>query len=47
MGLKSQYFADKLMYAGFHHATRAGVSIGVEDMVVPEDKNKLCSAEDK
>ena len=31
-------FADQLMYTGFRFATMAGVSIGVDDMVVPEQK---------
>ena len=34
-------FSDKLMYAGFEYSSRAGVSIGVEDMVVPEDKTRI------
>ena len=34
-------FSDKLMYAGFAYSSRAGVSIGVEDMVVPEDKTRI------
>ncbi|MGF1614350.1 MAG: DNA-directed RNA polymerase subunit beta' [Gammaproteobacteria bacterium] len=34
-------FADKLMYTGFSYATRAGISIGVEDMVVPEEKKAI------
>ena len=37
-------FADQLMYTGFHYATRAGVSIGVDDMIVPEQKQKILSA---
>src|SRR5690606_6263324 len=28
----------------FHYATRAGVSIGVDDMVVPEEKSKIIAA---
>jgi DNA-directed RNA polymerase subunit beta' len=45
MGLKETViFADRLMYTGFHHATRAGVSIGVDDMVVPDDKVKILAA---
>jgi len=45
MGLKETViFADRLMYTGFHHATRAGVSIGVDDMVVPEDKVKILTS---
>jgi len=35
---KTVVFADRLMYMGFGYATRAGVSIGVNDMVVPEQK---------
>ena len=31
-------FADQLMYTGFRHAALAGISIGVDDMVVPKDK---------
>ena len=42
LGLKhTVVFADQLMYTGFAYATRAGVSIGVDDMVVPEQKEKI------
>lgn len=42
VGLKeSVIFADKLMYTGFSFATRAGISIGIEDMVVPHDKPEI------
>ncbi|MBX2824004.1 MAG: DNA-directed RNA polymerase subunit beta' [Gammaproteobacteria bacterium] len=42
LGLKdSVVFADQLMYTGFRYATLAGVSIGVEDMVVPSDKTDI------
>jgi len=42
VGLKDTViFADRLMYTGFHHATRAGVSIGVDDMVVPDEKKAI------
>ncbi len=34
-------FADQLMYKGFRMATRAGVSIGIEDMVVPKVKSEI------
>jgi len=44
-GLKETViFADRLMYAGFEHATRAGVSIAVDDMVVPEGKSEIVDA---
>ncbi|MCZ6498569.1 MAG: DNA-directed RNA polymerase subunit beta', partial [Gammaproteobacteria bacterium] len=38
---KTVIFADQLMYTGFEYATRAGVSFGVNDMVVPEQKPKI------
>jgi len=42
LGLKETVvFADQLMYTGFHYATRAGVSFGVNDMVVPVEKKKI------
>ena len=42
LGLKETViFADKLMYTGFRHATKAGISIGVNDMVVPESKGAI------
>jgi DNA-directed RNA polymerase subunit beta' len=45
---KTVVFADQLMYIGFKYATRAGVSIGVNDMVVPQEKTGiLASADDE
>jgi DNA-directed RNA polymerase subunit beta' len=45
LGLKETVvFADQLMYTGFHYATRSGVSIGVDDMVVPQQKTKILAA---
>jgi len=45
LGLKeSVIFADQLMYLGFRFATLAGVSIGIEDMVVPDDKGTIIGA---
>jgi DNA-directed RNA polymerase subunit beta' len=38
---KTVVLADRLMYTGFHYATRAGISIGVNDMVVPESKQGI------
>ena len=44
LGLKETVvFADQLMYTGFHYATRAGVSFGVNDMVVPDEKTAILS----
>ncbi|MCG3145268.1 MAG: DNA-directed RNA polymerase subunit beta' [Gammaproteobacteria bacterium] len=47
-GLKDTViFADQIMYTGFHHATRAGVSIGVDDMVVPGEKSTILAEAEK
>ncbi|MGJ7902380.1 DNA-directed RNA polymerase subunit beta' [Lysobacter sp. 1R34A] len=47
LGLKDTVvFADRLMYTGFAYATRAGVSIGIDDMIIPgEKKGILAEAE--
>jgi len=47
VGLKETViFADQVMYLGFKLATRAGVSIGMDDMIIPEEKKGiLASAE--
>src|SRR5579862_9409541 len=48
VGLKETVvFADQLMYTGFQYATRAGVSIGVDDMVVPQTKVKILATAEK
>ncbi|MBT3430700.1 MAG: DNA-directed RNA polymerase subunit beta', partial [Proteobacteria bacterium] len=45
VGLKDTViFCDKLMYTGFSMAAKAGVSIGVDDMVVPESKSTILDA---
>ncbi|WP_305806467.1 DNA-directed RNA polymerase subunit beta' [Stenotrophomonas sp. YIM B06876] len=42
LGLKDTVvFADKLMYTGFAYATRAGVSIGIDDMLIPDAKKGI------
>ena len=48
LGLKETViFADQLMYMGFHYATRAAVSFGIDDIVIPEQKTKLVAAADR
>ncbi len=49
VGLKDTVIlADQLMYTGYHYATRSGISIGVNDMIIPDEKAKLISnAEDE
>ncbi|HEX5206278.1 MAG TPA: DNA-directed RNA polymerase subunit beta' [Steroidobacteraceae bacterium] len=39
-------FADQLMYTGFHYATRAGVSFGIDDIVIPEQKTRIVASAD-
>jgi DNA-directed RNA polymerase subunit beta' len=42
LGLKETVvFADQLMYTGFYYATKSGVSFGVDDMVVPDQKASI------
>ena len=42
VGLKaSVIFADQLMYTGFAFATRAAVSFGMDDMIIPGEKSEI------
>lgn len=44
VGLKATViFADHLMYMGFSYATKSGVSIGVNDLVIPKAKAGIIS----
>ncbi|MDH4274063.1 MAG: DNA-directed RNA polymerase subunit beta', partial [Gammaproteobacteria bacterium] len=44
LGLKTTViFADRLMYTGFHYATRSGMSFGANDMVIPPEKAAILS----
>ncbi len=48
LGLKKTVvFADKLMYTGFYYATKAGVSIGVDDLMVPDEKKAILDQAEK
>ncbi len=48
LGLKDTVvFADQLMYLGFSQSTRAGVSIGVNDMEVPDEKYPILEAAER
>ncbi|GBG16021.1 DNA-directed RNA polymerase subunit beta' [Novimethylophilus kurashikiensis] len=40
-------FADKLMQTGYRYATRAGISIAVNDMLVPPEKEALIAAAER
>ena len=47
MGLKDTViFADQLMYLGFAQATYSGVSVGMEDMVIPPAKDGILAEAD-
>jgi len=37
-------FADRLMYTGYSYATKAGISISINDMLVPPEKEQLITA---
>jgi DNA-directed RNA polymerase subunit beta' len=48
LGLKQTVvFADQLMYTGFAYATRAGVSIGIDDMTIPPEKAGIVGEAEK
>ncbi len=40
-------FADQLMYTGFHYATRAAVSFGIDDIVIPEQKSRIVASAER
>ncbi|ALS31617.1 DNA-directed RNA polymerase subunit beta' [Pseudoalteromonas sp. NZS127] len=42
LGLKDTVmFADQIMYTGFHYAMKSGVSIGIDDLVIPPVKAQI------
>ncbi|HNJ74191.1 MAG TPA: DNA-directed RNA polymerase subunit beta', partial [Pseudomonadales bacterium] len=42
VGLKETViFADQLMYTGFFYSTKSGVSIGIDDLVIPQAKARF------
>ena len=45
LGLKATVvLSDQFLYTGFHYATRSGVSIGVKDLLIPEEKASILEA---
>ena len=45
LGLKETViFADQLMYTGFNYATLSGASVGIDDMVIPDEKKTILDA---
>ncbi len=48
LGLKDTVmFCDRLMYAGFEYSTIASISFGVNDMVVPDEKEEILESAGK
>ena len=48
MGVKDTViFADQLMYTGFKYATFAGMSIGVDDLIIPDEKKEILEESEK
>ncbi len=47
LGLKKTVvFADRLMYTGFRYATIAGISIGIDDLMIPDEKKTILETAD-
>ncbi|QTM69074.1 DNA-directed RNA polymerase subunit beta', partial [Buchnera aphidicola (Hormaphis cornu)] len=38
---KTVVFADQIMYTGFEYSARSGMSVGIDDMVIPKDKSEI------
>ncbi len=48
LGLKETVvFADQLMYTGYRFATISGISIGIDDMKIPDEKKGILEAAEK
>ncbi|WWO99513.1 MAG: DNA-directed RNA polymerase subunit beta' [Candidatus Dasytiphilus stammeri] len=48
LGLKQTVlFADQIMYRGFAYATRSGASVGIDDMVIPNNKGEIVKEAEK
>jgi DNA-directed RNA polymerase subunit beta' len=48
VGLKETVvFADQLMYLGFYYAMRSGASIGVDDLVIPDEKADIIAGAER
>ncbi|MBL4585386.1 MAG: DNA-directed RNA polymerase subunit beta' [Pseudomonadales bacterium] len=46
-GLKATViFADRLMYTGYAYSTRSGTSVGIDDLVIPSDKDEIIGRAD-
>ncbi|QJC32568.1 DNA-directed RNA polymerase subunit beta' [Enterobacteriaceae endosymbiont of Donacia dentata] len=44
LGLKSTViFADQIMYTGFYYAAKSGSSVGIDDIIIPNNKTDIIS----
>ncbi len=41
---KTTEILDKVKFLGFHYATRAGITVAIDDIVVPENKQRIIQA---
>lgn len=41
------HFLDRLKTLGFHHATEGGISIGIDDIIIPPEKKKIIAEAQK
>ncbi|WGS66372.1 MAG: DNA-directed RNA polymerase subunit beta' [Enterobacteriaceae bacterium PSmelAO3-2] len=44
---KTVFFADKLMSFGFKYATKSGISVSIDDMIIPNDKKEIIKKAEK
>ncbi|WWO96325.1 MAG: DNA-directed RNA polymerase subunit beta' [Candidatus Dasytiphilus stammeri] len=48
LGLKDTViFSDQVMYTGFTYAARSGASVGIDDMIVPNNKEEIIGEAEK
>jgi len=48
LGLKETVmFADHIMYTGFHYAMISGASVGIDDMVIPDEKYTIIASSEE
>lgn len=44
---KTVLFADQIMYTGFKYSTISGLSVGIDDMIIPKQKSSILTASEK
>ncbi|MCW5197024.1 DNA-directed RNA polymerase subunit beta' [Buchnera aphidicola (Stegophylla sp.)] len=38
---KTVLFSDQMMYIGFKYSSKSGISVGIDDMIIPNEKHKI------